>query len=105
MTLLGEALDTLALLVRGDASGAADRLRAGQPEASTFFELCRGHGLGPVVFDAFGPQRLAGLLVYNMPEPETRRFKVEIQITAPTGDVVMVTAPYKRVQLEPEKGK
>ena len=50
-------------------------------------------------------ERLVGLLVYNMPEPETRRYKVEIQVTAPTGDVGLLSAPYRRVRLEGEKGR
>jgi hypothetical protein len=45
-------------------------------------------------------ESMAGLLVYNMVKPGTRRYKVDIQITTPSGDVVPVTAPYRRVKLE-----
>jgi hypothetical protein len=43
---------------------------------------------------------MAGLLVYNMIKAGTRRYKVDIQITTASGDVVPVTAPYRRVKLE-----
>ena len=44
-------------------------------------------------------ESMAGLLVYNMVKSGTRRYKVDIQITTPSGDVVPVTAPYRRVKL------
>ena len=45
-------------------------------------------------------ESMAGLLVYNMVKTGTRRYKVDIQITTASGDVVPVTAPYRRVKLE-----
>jgi hypothetical protein len=45
-------------------------------------------------------ESMAGLLVYNMIKAGTRRYKVDIQITTASGDVVPVTAPYRRVKLE-----
>jgi hypothetical protein len=45
-------------------------------------------------------ESIAGLLVYNMFKPGTKKFELDIQITTPSGDVVSVGAPYKRVKLE-----
>ena len=56
------ALDTLALLVRSDAPSAVDLLETSGLEATAFFDLCRRHGLGPLVLDAFDRRQLASLL-------------------------------------------
>jgi hypothetical protein len=45
---------------------------------------------------------LAGLLVYRAPEPGTRRYRLEIQITTPSGDVATVVAPYRRSKIRAE---
>ena len=48
-------------------------------------------------------ESMAGLLVYNMFKPGTRKFKLDIQITTPSGDVVAIKTPYKRIKLEQDE--
>ena len=43
-------------------------------------------------------ESIAGLLVYSKVKPKTKRFRLEIQITTSAGDVVTVTAPYRRLK-------
>lgn len=45
-------------------------------------------------------ESMAGLLVYNMFKPGTRRYHLEVQLTTAAGDVVPVTAAYRRVKQE-----
>ena len=43
---------------------------------------------------------LAGLLVYRAFKPSTRRYRLDIQIAAGTGDVAWISAPYRRIRKE-----
>ena len=64
------------------------------------------------VGDAFMPathtllpgESMSGLLVYNMFKPSTRRYKLDIQIITPSGDVVPITASYRRIKVK-QSGK
>jgi hypothetical protein len=41
---------------------------------------------------------LHGLLVYRAPKGRTKNFKIDVQFTLPTGDVVKISAPYDAVR-------
>ena len=41
-----------------------------------------------------------GLLVYRAIDPNTKRFKVDVQLVLPSGDVVRFSAPYRRIKDE-----
>ena len=57
-----------------------------------------GSAFLPTAHDLEPGRSLSGLLVYNMVKPSARRFRLEVQITTPSGDVVPVTAAYRRVR-------
>jgi hypothetical protein len=59
-----------------------------------------GSAFLPTARDLGPGDSLAGLLVYNMFKPQTKRYRLEIQITTPSGDVVPITAAYRRVRQE-----
>jgi hypothetical protein len=45
-------------------------------------------------------ETMAGLLVYSRFKPNTKRYRLDIQITTANGDVALVTAPYRRIKKE-----
>jgi hypothetical protein len=49
-------------------------------------------------------QTLSGLLVYRHPKRQTRRFRVDVQLTSPAGDVVRFSAPYRRLGAKEVEG-
>jgi hypothetical protein len=76
-------LGTMYRQLEGDLPAAYDRIRpALLDQAAT---LAPG-------------ESTAGLLVYPAPKQETKRFRIELQLTLPTGDVVRARAPYRRAK-------
>jgi len=48
----------------------------------------------------YAGQSMAGLLVYRAYKPNTRAYQLDIQITTPSGDVALVSLPYRRIKVE-----
>jgi hypothetical protein len=50
-------------------------------------------------------ESMHGLLIYRAPKARTRNFKVDVQFTLPSGDVVKISAPYHAAKTKKEKKK
>jgi hypothetical protein len=48
---------------------------------------------------------MAGLLVYRAFKPNTRKYKVDIQLTTADGAVTPIKAAYRRQKIEPSDGR
>lgn len=48
-------------------------------------------------------QSLAGLLVYQAPQPRTRGYRLDLQFATAAGEIVRLAAPYRRVKPGSEK--
>jgi hypothetical protein len=59
----------------------------------------------PTTRTLYPEESLAGLLVYRAFKPSTKRYRLDIQITTPNGDVALITLPYRRVKLERSEGR
>ena len=44
-------------------------------------------------------QSMAGLLIYRAYPPNTKSYRLDIQITSPNGDVALISLPYRRVRV------
>ena len=55
----------------------------------------------PTTRTLYPGESVAGLLVYRAFKPKTKRYKLDIQITTPNGDVALITAPYRRIKKDP----